>query len=503
MNSVIVNNFNDIALRITNFGISKDSFEELFSSARDNTFAIKEDLVSVLSTVDKHIAENQNNHMTALLQKLEEKCSANQLIELSNKLCEFKNMTSEKDEIISQLQDENRKELEFRLKIEKQYDILKTNFDFKVAENKTQCDDNKKIKIEKVDMLAKQSKVISDLQKEKERVLSQLESVNQKNEELIEKHQTILSRVEQISNFLEKQNSKTLDEEKKNTNKLLMEKQLAEKNYEDMNIQKVTVEKEKEMLKELNKTLTIELKEIKNKYNGQIILAKDYETKLDFQTHKADILSTDKDHLQQLKENLCCDVDKLKSELNLKNIELKELKDQIKSEDITSVKNEKSEKLLEELEKYRLQIATQSLNLFAKSRMSTTINQENIETVEKSNENSAISLLVPKQQLIKPENIKPTKKNKRAGRGKKQDKKEDLLTHKDLIKPQTASIAKSNVTKQKRKLITSSQVSVRSSQKKSKNDKANDLTKNILKDLDIFNEFDAIDRLGTITKPGW
>lgn len=238
-------------------------------------------------------------------------------------------------------------------------------------------------------------------------------------------------------------------------------------------------------------------------------------------------------------ETKCCLKDQLfengqlKEQLDNANISLQSIKAQIKeieqnsvetarklcdAENKIKVKESEVNKLLEDINlketkiskyvdenaKLRISLEKENTNikdnkerkkindLFSNSRTSTTIEQEKAlkQKLEITQMKTKLKKKGPKDKLEKPEKLS-------------KEQRDQLLIAPSIINTKRARSRSGTSNSLKRKLISSSRDSTRTSEDSNDKQKLQNKSSDILDNLDIFNEFEIIERLPTIGKHGW
>lgn len=483
-------NFNDLALRLTNLGATNEFIKSSISASANHTTEVKEELISALSSIDKNILTQFNINFNVILQKLNAKCTSHDLESFSNKMIETIDRNSKSEKEILLLQVENKKLMESNTRAEKQVSLLNVRLETKVDVIKKLDDKIISLKAENAEVTNSQLSIINDLQGEKDKLIKELENSNADHAKSVQEYQKKLETSMKLAKQVEEKNIRLFNQEKKKVECLLQRLNAFDKTCEKMKTEKDTMQKELDKSKNSNKVILDELTELKNTYeieNKKVkdMMARFNETSNQLGSSNADI------HLLKstYKETECCIAD-LNESLKNKERDLADYKEKLDkfrhtAEQAMQEKNEEIAKLKDDFEKL---CRAKSRKLFSESRTSTVVK------TEEAKPHAEVKAEVEQNKDVKP---------KRVTARKKIEKKVESSSGKDLIRPKTKKPSViTKVAKPKRKLISSSQSSVKSSQLL-KEKKQQELTKNILHDLDIFNEFEAIDKLETIVKPGW
>lgn len=503
----LVDNFNDVALRVTNLGQSTDSIKKGVNSTVDQIILVRDDVIAALSSVDKNIVNNVNENFTSMLQKIGNKLSQKDLDAFSNKLLGTidQNVMHEKER--SKLKHENQSIIESKLKIENQVNILKEKLETKFKEIETLNEKIANLTAENNELINSQLTVINDLQREKSELLDQLKEINGKHNQTIKEFERKIEIANTNSKSIEKQNIKLFNEEQKKYKAL--EERFAQQNskYNSLQNDNIALQNKINNFKDDNKSFDKELNNVKRDHEIELKSLKNEIVQVEASRDKLlaelkllkNSIEDGENHIKELTHTL------KNKENNLLDFKEEFAKAQKTSEDVLKIKENKIDQLQKKIQKFEQlqdEAKLNSRSIFPESRTSTAIKEEKLES-QTGHDISPIKL-----EPVKSKNEKMKAKPKNVTNRRNPDKKGELLIDKASIKPKiklgkkTTSI-NAKIAKPKRKLISSSQVSSRSSQSTGKDKKGETITKNILQDLDIFNEFEAIDRIGTIGKPGW
>lgn len=499
LKSSLDDNFNDLALRFANLGAETETIKCSILDSGEKATSLKEELVSTLSLIDKSIVTNSNNNFGAILQKLNEKCTSQDLECFSTKIVETidKNLKNEKE--LSLLHIENKKLVDGNTRKDKQITVLNVRLETKVEEIGNLTKKISELNRENAELTNNQLSVMNDLQNEKEKFSNEVAKLSETYITTIKDYENKMKSSKELAKQVEKKNISLFNQEKKKVDSLQQRLGAFEKTCEMMETERVALqnklnssnESNEANIKELNKLKQVHDEESKKVIELMLSLN---ETSNELGVSNADIdmmrtsFNEKETYIYDLKKSMAAKEKSLagcQEDLN-KTKQMAEQNTRKRDDEITKLKKD-FEKLAGDYEKL---CKANPRKLFPESRTSTVVKQE--ETKE----------LVTPEVKVKLEQNKEIEA-KKAVATKKAEKKLEPSKEKEPIKPKAKKPSlNTKITKPKRKLISSSQSSTRSSQSL-REKKQQDLTKNILQDLDIFNEFEAIDKLGTILKPGW
>lgn len=492
-------NFNDLALRFANLGAATDSIKSSILDSNEKATILKEKLVSTLSSIDKNIVTNSNNNFGIILQKLNEKCTSQDLECFSTKVVETIDRNLKNEEEISLLHIENKKLADSNTRKDKQITVLNARMDSTVEEIGKLTRRISNLNKENAELTNNQLSVIKDLQKEKEKLSREITKMNETYANIIKDYEDKLESSRELAKQVEEKNISLFNQEKKKVDSLQQRLGAFDKTCEMMKTERIVLQNKLDSSKESNEAILKELNKLKQVHDEESNKVKELMLRLNETGNNLGVSNADINMMKNAckeKESYITDLNKLlaakekdlagcQEELN----KIKQISEQTarqKDDEILKLKKD-FEKLKGDLEKI---CKTKPRKLFPESRTSTVVKQEEVKEP------------VVSEVKVKIEQNKDSKSKKTVGT-KKTEKKLERSKEKELIKSKAKKAAvNTKVTKPKRKLISSSQSSTRSSQSL-REKKQQDLTRNILQDLDIFNEFEAIDKLGTILKPGW
>ena len=491
-------NFNDLALRFANLGAATDSIKSSIIDSNEKATIFKEELVSALSSIDKNIVTNSNKNFGIILQKLNEKCTSQDLECFSTKVLDTIDRNLKNEEEISLLHIENKKLVDVNARKDKQITVLNARMENKVEEIGKLTRKISKLNKENAELTNNQLSVIKDLQKERENLSKEIAKINETYANIIKDYENKLESSRELAKQVEEKNVSLFNQEKKKVDSLQQRLGAFDKTCEMMKTERVMLQNKLDSSKESSEAILKELNELKQVHDEESKKVKELMLRLNEASNDLGISNADINMMKKAfkeKESYITDLSK---QLAAKENDLAGCQEELNkikqiSEQTTREQDDEISKLKKDLEKLKGDLEklckAKPRKIFPESRTSTLVKQEEVKE------------LVP-EVMVKIEQNKDNKSKKAVAR-KKTEKKLEPSKEKELIKPKAKKPSvNTRVTKPKRKLISSSQSSIRSSQSL-REKKQQDLTKNILQDLDIFNEFEAIDKLGTILKPGW
>lgn len=482
-------NFSDLAVRIKNVDMSTEAIKLLVAKCNDEQINNKDILISTLSSVDKNILNSQNNNMNTILQKLGETCSSSELSNFTSTINENFAIISKKDEIIKNLSIEKEVLINNQQETKHQLELLELKL--KSNQGKIQTLNNKiyEMKTENTTLVHNYTSIIAELQNEKKKLIDGFESNNKLYENKFSNYQKDLEEMRKTAKQNEENNNILFKEEKKKMDILNKSIEEKEKNCLLLETEKKVLQKDLDHSKKLFNDLQAELNGLKIEYNSEVRKSKEIENELDNVNIKLNKSINEQRSLEEDFIGKAKQVTKLELSLNLKDENIRSLQEEI--ENYKSIADNVEESKNNEIPKDHEVKGFNPRKLFAQSRTST------MKRKIKPEKNNKIEPNKTKETIIKIEKQKKNIKQTRTT-AERYSEKEDLLITKNINRVHEKNSIAGSI-KSKRKLISSSQISSKSSSQSNKKGKV--IAEKLLQDLDIFNEFEAIDRLGTILKP--
>lgn len=475
-------NFNEIALRFKTLNAFNDSIKVNVSDLNSHLSLVKNDLVSTLSTIDQNISSNINKASNLTLQNLEHMNPSSAIETFSTKIMEAVNQTLMTEKLVSSLQLQNKKLEISNVEKEKESSILKIDLSSKKKEIQNLTDKISNLTVENSSLIDTNLLITNNLEREKKELVQELETHKLKYSISVKEYQEKIAFANCSNKKIEEQNIKLFNEERKKVDGLTNELKILKNKLSDANEKNGCIRSDLLKAEEFEKHTLAQLNKMKSSYNDEANKNKNMKLQLSDSEEK---LTGVNNHLKELqdkitkKEDLIVD---LQNKILEKENELSTLKTKL---DIMAKKPQPAESLDDTKNKH-FDIG----NIFAESRTSTTIKED----VKQNLNKKIVSAGSKISKSAKPANHGKTSKNPKNGNLLTKEVKQTNQFNSKIKKPAKKLIAK-------RKLIGSSQDSSRSLRELDKQQPH--LTKDVLQDLDIFNEFEAIERLGSIEKPRW
>lgn len=473
----IDDSFNDIAVRITSLGTSNDLIKTEISNSNIKLVECKDTIVSTLSDVDQNIINKFNKSIVNIVNKLENNSSSEDIKKSTDKVLEVIQTSLNNEKTIKSLEDEKLKLIQLNLQNENLIANLKTDIESKLNEIKRLNENISKLKVENTELIDGQLIIINDLQQEKSTLLKELEISKTKYSNAVKEYEEKITSANISNKQIEEQNIKIFTEEKKKVTNLIKELENCNRKLSEQKSTNAVAQKELHDSKEFAKSKVEELKNLQSIHESQLDKSNKFKDKFNETNQIINDLNKNIGNLNVEIENKNQVISKLQSAILANESEINELKSKLDDS------NEIIKNMVEDNKK--ADSTPKINNIFPESRTSTVKSESIKEKREKYIKVEKIEkpiVPVTKKSQSKPKRVtKPTIERKEA------------VKSNPIIKITQPS---------KRKLLDSSQDSVKES--KSLKKRGQEALKNsVLKDLDIFNEFEAIDRLGTIGKPGW
>ena len=504
MKANVEDNFTDIAVRVTSLGSSNDSIKTCISDANAKSLHYKDEIISALSAVDKNIIEQLSLTLNSILAKVNSTCSEEMLQAEITKVAGIIQETLCNEKFIMKLQEENKQVVSKKQELEKKQGVLNSELKAKNNEVKNLNKEIKTLSAENSKLMSNNLSIISELELEKEKLRETYENEKAVNAGMAIAHKEEVKKLNEEKRKFEEKSVKMFNDEKKAVANLKSSIDTCNKKIAELEKEKVQLNKEIASKNRKEESLIAKLHSLEEKISEESVKQTDTVKKI-----SATTASMKKYELQLKDYKTSMEEQKLKIEEYQEDISKLTQRVQNKDKDIEHLKA-----TIEEIKKNQ-EIKVQKIkqenisNIFSNSRTSTTIKQEKI----------AAAAAAVKKVAKKTPPKKPSKKTGKVAKSKNYDDDNDFIDKKDIaskekepvedkLKSRGRSKRKINddplaITQTKRKLISSSQsTSAKSTQQNSKLKNGYE-NKNILQDLDIFNEFEAIDRMGTIGKHGW
>jgi hypothetical protein len=474
-------------IRVTSLGASNDAIKAEVSNVSEKMLRCKDETISALSNIDQNIVNHMNKSIINIIQKLDENCTSSEVKKITEKVLETVNNNLKNEKIIDSLQKQKLELIEKNLSSENIISLLKMDVKAKDKEIEKLNGNITNLKTENNELLNSQLSIINDLQQKESELLNDIEICRKQYSDAMKDHEVKINSANASNKKIEEQNIRIFNEEKKKVACLNKELENYKQKFEDLKVTNKLLINEIDDLKKMQTERTIELCNLKKNYESESDERVKNETKAE---QRDEIIATLNRNLQSLNADLSNKeqiINKLQTTIASYEKELKDYKCSINENKLiiqnlkeTQGKGQNNDNV-SKLEKAAI---------FPDSRTSTA----KAEPIKVKQEKFGKSY-VPTTKKVKSKSKRITKPTIQPF---KEEKKDVSIT--TLQNNQTTITSKS--TQCKRKLLGSSQDSAKTSQSLQRK-KQEILKNNILQDLDIFNEFNAIDRLGTIGKPGW
>lgn len=517
--------FNDIAIRVTGLATSNDCIKSCISDSNSKLIEYKNAIISALSTVDKNLTSSLASNLNTLISKVSENSTKVELQACADKIFNAVCETLSNETTIREIQKANGKLVSDKCKLENTSTMQSINLKNKENElniTRTQLHELKS-KLESINSSIANERVTHS---EKMAAMSaELKAKGVEFDDLKNEYETQIKHANEKNKMVEEQNIKLFNEEKKKVATLSKEISSLERGMDSL-----------KHLEEENKVLGIQLATAENNIkeaacnleNLKGVQSESNQRNLELQRQ----LESAKCNVERLTEEVRC----LKKTLEENEVIAKDCIDSKEKEikryaqEMSSIKflmGTLKEKHFEEFKKLQLEkehIPTKKdegfenpiptatldpepeseeqspnrigepLDFFPKSRTSTTLDEDKKIRVKQEKAGKPVTKL---NRVTKP---RSKRKDSKAAQSLKRVGDECLIP--PSLKTKAAVAAKPrNAIQSKRKLISSSQDSLKNAT--ASETKAKPLNKHLLHELDIFNEFEAIERLGTLNKPAW